>query len=700
MSDLSSIHTALKFDATEQLAGALERGLRAWGRPAPMSLEQWARKHFYLSAESSYVEQAWTPWTYQRAIMACMSHDDIREVDLKKSARVGYTKLLLAFLCYTAHHKRRNQILWQPTDEDRDEFVKTELEPALRDIEVMREVMPSVHQRNKDNTLHAKKFAGSVTHTKGGKAAKNYRRVSVDNAIWDEISAFDNDIEKEGDPFTLGGKRVEGATYPKKIAGSTPKERGLCLIDARYRAADVRLAFNIPCPHCNEYHPITWGGKGESHGFKFDKANPATVQHLCPHCGALYAQADYLRVESRGIWIDEDRTLHLTTDDDGNPLFTTPDGTPVPPPSHIAFHVWTAYSPAVAWSQIVTEFLAAFEALQAGDDAKMKAFTNTTLGECWEGEIERTDAEELRARAEPFPLRLMPMGCLLLLCACDLQGNRIEAQVWGYGLGGQMWTIDHRQFFGNPEQDEVWIELEEFLFGQTYPHASGTEQRIYATAIDSGGHSTNAVYAFAHKHKARRVFAIKGASGIERSIENGNTKVGYDWRGRREKHGPTLWHVGTHLAKDRLASRLDITQPGPGYVHLSRENTDEWFRQLASEDRVTHRTQYGTRYRWVPNRKRNEVIDMTAYCIWLEERLDLWSPRKKQWWADLEEQVQPVITDLFAAPQPAQTGTPQHPGSPSGQGTGTNPAPATTPRQATRPSVPNSIARSDWSSRL
>ncbi len=651
MSDLSQIQLVMA-EARSQIEQALARGLRAWGKPEPLSLEEWSRRYFYLSAESSYVEQTWTPWTFQRAILACMSNDDIYEVTFKKSARVGYTKMLLAFLLYNAHHRRRNQILWQPTDEDRDEFVKTELEPALRDIAVMRDVLPSVHSRSKDNTLQAKKFIGSITHTKGGKAAKNYRRVSTDVAVWDELSAFDNDIEKEGDPFTIGAKRTEGATFPKCIDGSTPKTKGLCLIDARYTVADERMTYQAPCPHCGERHALAWGGKDEPHGFKFSRDDPDSAAQLCPHCGALYSQADYLRMEDQGVWINEDGTLWLHTDG----RFTRPDGTRAEAPRHIAFHLWTAYSPAVPWSKIVREFASAYEAMQAGDDSKMKAFTNTTLGECWEGEIERTDADELKQRAEPFKLRTLPRDCLLLLCGCDNQGNRLEAQVWGYGIGGQMWTIDHRVFFGNPAQEEVWLDLEEFLFGETYQHVSGSTQRIYATAIDSGGHHTDAVYAFAHKHRARRVHAVKGSSGAERSIENGNTKVGFNWKGRREKHGPILWHVGTHLAKDRLAARLEINQPGPGYVHLSSENTDEWFRQLAAEDRVTVRSQYGTVTRWTPNRKRNEVIDMTAYTIWLEERLDLWSPRKRKWWDELEQHVQPAITDLFAAPQPAQTG--------------------------------------------
>ena len=32
----------------------------------------------------------------------------------------------------------------------------------------------------------------------------------------------------------------------------------------------------------------------------------------------------------------------------------------------------------------------------------------------------------------------------------DTQDNRIEFHVWGYGQGGETWTIDHHVVFGNP----------------------------------------------------------------------------------------------------------------------------------------------------------------------------------------------------------------------------------------------------------
>ena len=633
----------------QAVENALARAMAACRVQEPMTLEEWAREApFYLSAESSYVEQRWTPWPFQRAMMAVISNDNVAEVSLKKSARVGYTKILLAAIGYNAQHRRRNQCIWQPTDDDAEDFVKSELDPMLRDVEVMRSVFPSYLQRHKDNTLQQKKFIGSILRVKGGKASKNYRRISIDFGCLDELDAFDSDIEKEGAPDFLAAKRLEGATFPKLVAGSTPKLKGFSLIDTRFTLADERFTFQIACPQCGDRHPLTWGGKDEPHGIKFQRDDAGALQavfHLCPHCTYPLQQSEYLTAAEHGVWINERADLHLL--DDGR--FTTPDGQAQPAPRHVGLHVWTAYSPAVAWQQIVREFLEAYGKQQEGDDTKMKAWTNTTRGETWEGEIERTDADELQARAEPFPLKHMPRGCLLLLCGMDTQDNRLEAGVWGIGPGGEMWSIDHRVFFGNPAQREVWDEAEAFLREQEYSHASGRPQRIYATAIDSGGHHADAVYAFAHRLKALRVFAIKGASGRERAIDNGNTRVGFKWNGRVEKHGPVLWSVGTNLAKDRFQSRLEVATQGPGYIHLSAQLSPEWFKQLSGEVRATRRMAGGTETRWTPNRKRIEVKDCVTYAIWLEERLDLWAPRRATFWKQLEQLVQPE-DDLFSAP--------------------------------------------------
>ena len=125
-----------------EIQKAIRTVLKSLEAPEPLSLSEWAAKHFYLSAESSYVEGAWRAYPFQTAIMDAFSNDDIEVVVFRKSARVGYTKMLVAAIAYFAHHKPRNQAVWQPTDDDADEFVKVELDTMLRDANAMREGFP------------------------------------------------------------------------------------------------------------------------------------------------------------------------------------------------------------------------------------------------------------------------------------------------------------------------------------------------------------------------------------------------------------------------------------------------------------------------------------------------------------------------------------------------------------------------------
>ncbi|WP_333710357.1 phage terminase large subunit family protein [Malikia spinosa] len=655
------------------------RGLAAFGVPEPMTLDEWARKHFYLSAESSYVEQSWTPWWFQRAIMASISNDDIREVIWRKSARVGYTKIILAAMGYFAQHKRRNQVLWQPTDDDRDEFVKTELDPMLRDVAVMEKVFPAYLKRDKDNTLQAKKFLGSIAHIKGGKAAKNYRRISADTAYLDEYDAFDSNIEKEGDPGTLAAKRIEGATFPKLVIGSTPKLKGFSNIEKRERDADLFLQPHIPCPECGEFHPLTWGGKDEPHGFKWTEDNPETVRHLCPHCGALIEQAQYLAIGEQGRYQSENGT---TCDTDG--IFRNAAGETIRPPARIAFHTWSAYSPNVSWAGIARDFIAAYREGGEGKKEKLQAFWNTTLGEYWAEAFEKSDENELRARAEPYPLERVPMGSVLLLAGVDTQPNRLECVVWGYGRGCEKWAIAHRIFFGNPDEDEVWQDLEEFIFETEFNHASGQRLRIAGTAIDTRGHNTHAVYNFCAKHARRKVFAIGGRSGREKHIRDGASKVDIDWKGRLRKNGLVLWWVGTNHAKDLIHGRLQITRPGPGYMHFSNELTDEFFKQFTGEARTTRRTTRGDESTWTAIRKRVETWDCTVYAVWLETYFEL-AKRSAKFWDDLEAKVQPIVGDLFS---PENIPAPQKREAPAIQPKPEKPQP--------RASAPNRKVTRDW----
>jgi phage terminase large subunit GpA-like protein len=640
----------------EQLAAiraSAARGLEALKTPEPIGLPDWANRHFYLSAESSQAQKRWESYPYQVGMLHVMGDDHIEEVTIRKSARVGYTKMLLAAIAYFAQHKRRNQCIWQPTDADSDEFCKAEVEPMLRDVRVMQSVLPSFMRKSKANTLNMKKFLGSILFMKGGTSSGNYRRMTLQVALLDEFSAFDQKIDKSADPWTLAHKRLEGANYPKLIAGSTPRVKGLDHTERREAAATARLRYHIDCPHCGTEHPLLWGMEGDktlAHGIKWDVEDPeATARHLCPHCHGAITQADYLRLWHAGRWVSHCGNWRLLADG----TWTDATGSKLTlPPRHVAFHVWTAYSPQTTWAVIVREYLDAVRAKQAGDSAALEGFTNETLGETWEEEVEKTDSHELQQRAEPYPLRRVPPGGLDLVAAVDCQEGWWYVSKWAIGRGEESWLVDRQRIDGNLASMEDWeTRLYPYVTSPVH-HWYGQPMRPRAIAVDTGGHYTHQVYSFCRAHMAEKFLAIKGDSQAEKPIKGRSTAKDVTIRGRVIKGGVKLWMVGTDTAKDLLFGRLKITQPGPGYIHFSRELDVDYFKGFTSEVRRTQRTKKGIAHHWVQVVDRNEPLDTAVYCLFASHFLGHHTYTDAMW----ERLEQALLPDLFSQtveqPQP------------------------------------------------
>lgn len=585
-------------EQTSEIRRAIRRGLRALEKPEPLRLSEWAAENFYLSAESSYVEGTWEAIPYQNALMDCMSNDDVRSITFMKSARVGYTKMIVAAIGYFAEHKRRNQLVYQPVDDDADDFVKDEIDPMLRDVPAVQRVFPYYNSKSKHNTLSKKSFIGSTLDIRGGKAGKNYRRMSKDVVYYDELDGFDEDIENEGDAVTLGDKRVEGATFPKSIRGSTPKIKGQSQIEKCFDRADQRFRYHVPCPHCGELHDLKWGGPDASFGFKWANDDPSTVGYLCPHCACLYTYEQYVQsglpvgrwVSDDGIWIDADGYFHAE------------DGEIIQAPEHLAFHIWTAYSVMVTWEQIVKEFKAAQK-----DRSKLKTFVNTTLGETWEeDEGDRTDAHTLMLRREPYTG--VPDGVIAIFASVDTQDDRFEIQYDGYGVGEERWSLRYRRIYGDPSRPGVWDKLEEELL-RTFTKDDGTILQVALAVQDHGGHYSDEVNKFSKRMGVHFLIPVKGSSTPNRPVATFPRK--------RNANGVYLTEVGTDTAKSLLYQRYGIADPGPGYVHwpISEEFDRTYFDQVTAEKRVRRYKNGRPIYVWDAGKKRNEATDVSVYSL-------------------------------------------------------------------------------------
>lgn len=579
-------------------------------RPEPLTASEWADKNFYLSSESSYHEGRWRTLHFQVAILNAMGSDNVRTVNVIKSARLGYTKMLLAAVAYYIEHKRRNVISFSPTDSDAEGFVKTHVETAIRDVPPLRELAPWLGMKHRDNTMQSKRFSnGKQLFIHGGKAARNYREKSVDVVIYDELAAFDQDIEKEGSPTTLGDKRLEGSTFGKSIRGSTPKIRGECQIESAASESPHLFRFNVPCPHCGNEQVLRWGGRETDYGIKWDEEQgPSSAYYLCSAGGCVIQQHE-LNDESRahsaydGRWICE-RTGVYTFD--GLAYFTE-DGQPIAAPQNVTFHVWTAYSPFTTWSRIVEDFLKA-----KGDAPKLKTFVNTTLGETWEDEAgEGLEWEVLFNRREVFPT--VPEAAVGLFGGIDTQDDRYEGRVWAFGPGEESWLVDRWILYGDPAGAELKRKVEERIRAQ-YERDDGVTLGVTRWCWDSGGHYTDEVYDASKRIGMYWVIPIKGANVYGKPVANFPRK--------RNAKGVFLTEVGTDNAKELIYSRLRI-QPEPGTpvagcVHLPANNEicdDEELRQLTAEVKLARISNGRRVYRWESKGRRNEALDCFVYAL-------------------------------------------------------------------------------------
>ncbi len=204
-------------------------------------------------------------------------------------------------------------------------------------------------------------------------------------------------------------------------------------------------------------------------------------------------------------------------------------------------------------------------------------------------------------RREPFAAEA-PAGVCLITAGADVQADRIECEVVGWGAGEESWSLGYFVLHGDTGQPEVWTDLDRLLSRQ-WQHETGLLLPVSAAAIDSG-FETESVLDFCRARRGRRIWPIKGQSGFGKPI----------WPRRattRGKNRGELFLIGADTAKEKVYSRLRVERPGPGYCHFPLDRGRDWFEMLVSERIVMER---GARKFAKPAGARNEALDARAYA--------------------------------------------------------------------------------------
>jgi phage terminase large subunit GpA-like protein len=583
-----------------------------------ISIADWAEQHRILPQGTTPRPGPFRAEAFQRGILDMVRSRTTRKLVCKKSTQLGWTDAILLNIVayYMAVDPKPMMLVFIRDTDAKDKSEKT-IGPMIAHCDVLRDKIHDNGSRRSGNTKLLKKFNGGFLKIAAANSAANLRSDPIGVLLEDEVDGYLDDVDGEGSPLILARRRLDayketGETI--EFIGSTPaKPKGFSIIDAEFEESSQAEWF-MPCPSCGHRQPFRWsdpelGPDGKRvYRFRWEKDEKGaplkgSVRYHCIQC-------------DKGIPEKYKKQMM----DAGEFVHKYPERISTP-----GVYVWAAYSPfGDVWDDLAKEW---HEAQNAPE--KMKAFVNLRLGQTWDEGAESITDASLASRREEYSAEV-PENVAALVATVDVQSNRLEAQITGFGPGEEQYLIDHKIFWGAPgllpgqkqneDQVNVWDDLDDYLL-RTWKHERGADLRPMITLVDSGAYA-DAVHAFVMPRQSnrRRVYASRGEDFLSRPVLAEETTS--------KKHKVRLWILATNAIKDRIMARLKIPKPGPGYIHFPSHVTDEYFSQLTAESKVPVRNRRTnvTRYYWVKNQERNEALDLTVYAhaaLWiLQNKID------------------------------------------------------------------------------
>ncbi len=550
----------------------IESSLAVLRPPPDLKVSEWADTERKLSPEASAEPGQWSTSRaeYQRGIMDAFADPAIETVVVMSSAQVGKTEILNNLVGFHVGQDPAPMLVVQPTLDMAQTWSKDRLAPMLRDTPALSNLVSDPRSRDSGNTTLHKIFPGGHITACGANSPSSLASRPVRVVLCDEVDRYPISAGAEGDPVSLARKRA--ATFWNRRIGlfSTPTLKGNSRIETAFEESDKRFYF-VPCQHCGHEQTLKWAQ------VRWDEGRPETAAYMCEDCGVLWTDAERVRAIKNGNWQATAESKRVA-----------------------GFHLSGLYSPWTPLESAVLDFLEAKK-----QPATLRVFVNTYLGETWEDQGERVDDYAVAERREDFGEQL-PREILVLTAGVDVQDDRLEIEIVGWGKDEESWSLDYKTIYGDPSSPAVWQDLDS-AFAQEFEREDGKILHVRAACIDSGGHHTNSVYAYVRPREGKRIFAIKGVGG------EGKPLVGKP--GRNNIGKIRLFPVGVDTAKDLLYSRLKISEPGPGYLHFPLKRSDEYFRQLTAEKIVVRYHKGFARREWVKMRPRNEALDVRVYAM-------------------------------------------------------------------------------------
>lgn len=532
--------------------------------------------------------------------MNAFTQPGIQKVAVMSSSQIGKSDIMNNVIGRFAHLDPCPIMMIQPTIELAEDYSKSRISPMIRDTKVLNGLFYDIKSKNGkyeaktrdgNNTILSKIFPGGRLVMCGANSPAGLASRPVRILLADEVDRFPESAGGEGDPVGLAEKRM--TTFWNRVMGlfSTPTNEGESRIEDEY-IAGTQEEWQYKCPNCGEYHALRYIDFETDHTEHQDKKGRKIVivndvRWVCPDCGFYFTEQKIKATQQKYIPQNPEAINNGIR----------------------SFWLNAFSSPWLSWKKIMGEWLEA-----KGDPNKEKVIVNTRFGEPYSLDDNLADAMPLMKRREQYGASL-PEGVLLLTAGVDVQDNRLEYEVCGWGFGEECWGIVKGMILSRPDLSDTWDELDKIL-DRVYRFADGKGLKVYRTFVDSGGHYTGHVYRYCGKHNNR--FPIKGYAnrpGIELLYK----------LGKETGCKVPLIILGVDDGKQQVFNRLAIQEVGDGYFHFGLDGDKElahrgynevYFKGLLSEEKKLVKRNGTLKNVWVPKSGvRNEPLDLRVYNL-------------------------------------------------------------------------------------
>lgn len=556
--------------------------------PPKLNVWEWAEKNIFLSpevtAEPGFYNADRLP--YQKIIQEWMTDSRVNDIVMVTAAQLAKTTVINNAVGYFMAADPSSILVVYPTIDDSQDWIRDKFMPMVLSSERLRKLIPREGTRTTGQTTLVKHFPGGRLKATGANSPSALRGRTFRVIIQDDLDGFKDNAE--GDPSAQADRRAASQPRALRMKFSTPTVKGGSRVWSLLEQSTFHQLL-CPCHACGHEQVLVWDN------MVFEASKPEDARYKCSGCGELWTDQDRYNAVMRGARGSRYSIRNPEAKIKG---------------MHIS-GLYRVLGEKNSMSGFLEEFVREYITAKAQGEKAYQVWVNTFLAECYEPANSTIEPGPLHKRREDYqPLVELPDQVLVIVAAVDVQGNRLEVEVRGFGLGQESWGIEYREFAGDPTEQLVWKRIDAFL-SQSYKHPVRGQMKIGQVFIDAGGSKQNETYVFTEVRNGRGIYACRGAKDINAPALSPLRKAGYNQ--------VPFYFVGTQGIKDTLHSRLLLRASGPGYLHfpVSDDYDETYFKNLTAEKKTIQETGANRgKMMWVkPDGARNEPWDINVYMI-------------------------------------------------------------------------------------